>query len=364
MVEVDVKSEGAWLCQPEGRRLADVVLAVDVTRTGEDEDEDEVPVTRWGAPVLLERVDEDSPCVLTVTCSPASPAAISRLLLVSEARTMEVYLQTGEYGGTVRGERWDQVQHPDRGPFYRKQLTLEEGSSSCDVKLLSLGGRGSLMLCGVVVGLQPLQPRPPGDAIDMQRVQSLVEEMGTGLSAGAQNLMDMVRLQHKEQTGAIHDFLPLLMGRGFLSALTVGGHAPQMAPRKPPPEDSAHPDGPERQVVEGDEPAAPLVMSDFLKGREHGQVPSPAPDLLPVLQRVCGQVTQLRLDEETRNHTRTMECRLEEMERRLKEHMDLRLDALEHKLEKTLLAALQQLAASSPAGGATPPGTPAQGPLL
>ncbi|XP_061782774.1 ATPase PAAT [Nerophis lumbriciformis] len=349
MVEVGVKSEGAWLCQPEGRCLADVVLAVDVTTT----DEDDVPVTRWGAPVLLERVDEDSPCVLTVTCSPASPAAISRLLLVSEARTMEVYLQTGEYGGTVRGERWDQVQHPDRGPFYRKQLTLEEGSSSCDVKLLSLGNRGSVMLCGVVVGLQPLQPRPPGDAIDMQRVQSLVEEMGTGLSPGAQNLMDMVRLQHKEQTGALHDFLPLLMGRGFLSALTGGGHAPQMAPRKPPPDDSAHPDGPERQVVEGGELAG--VMSHFLKGREHGQVPSPAPDLLPVLQRVCGQVTQLRLDEETRNDTRAMERRLEEMERRLKEHMDLRLDALEHKLEKTLLAALQQVAA---AGGAAPPGTP------
>lgn len=31
--------------------------------------------------------------------------------------------------------------------------------------------------------------------IDMQQVQSLVDEMGTSLSPGAQNLMDMVRVQ-------------------------------------------------------------------------------------------------------------------------------------------------------------------------
>lgn len=34
-----------------------------------------------------------------------------------------------------------------------------------------------------------------GATIDMQQVQSLVEEMGTSLSPGAQNLMDMVRVQ-------------------------------------------------------------------------------------------------------------------------------------------------------------------------
>lgn len=53
-------------------------------------------------------------------------------------------------------------------------------------------------MCRLVVGLQQLQPclaRGPG--IDMQQVQCLVEEMGTSLSPGAQNLMDMVHFQQK-----------------------------------------------------------------------------------------------------------------------------------------------------------------------
>lgn len=48
------------------------------------------------------------------------------------------------------------------------------------------------------MGLQQLQPslaRGPG--IDMQQVQCLVEEMGTSLSPGAQNLMDMVHFQQQ-----------------------------------------------------------------------------------------------------------------------------------------------------------------------
>lgn len=62
------------------------------------------------SPVLLEQTEEGSPCVLMLQCSPCSPSAISRLLVISEARTMEVYSQTGEYCGTVRGEREDGVQ--------------------------------------------------------------------------------------------------------------------------------------------------------------------------------------------------------------------------------------------------------------
>lgn len=62
-----------------------------------------------GSPVLLEQTEEGSPCVLTVHCSPSSSSSISRLLVISEARTMEVYDQMGEYCGTVRGERDDSV---------------------------------------------------------------------------------------------------------------------------------------------------------------------------------------------------------------------------------------------------------------
>ena len=54
------------------------------------------------------------------------------------------------------------------------------------------------MVCRILVGLQPLQPCPVrGPGINMQQVQSLVDEMGTSLSPGAQNLMEMVHFQQK-----------------------------------------------------------------------------------------------------------------------------------------------------------------------
>lgn len=160
-------------------------------------------IPRSVSPVLLEQTEEGSPCVLMLQCSPCSPSAISRLLVISEARTMEVYSHTGEYCGTVRGEREDGVQtdryththtqlehhlhvlvfylqglclvfwsvlisfvccqflhltsdsvwvwlmsddvlklcllffahSSDRGPFYKKQLILEQPSSACEVKV-------------------------------------------------------------------------------------------------------------------------------------------------------------------------------------------------------------------------------------
>ena len=65
-------------------------------------------------------------------------------------------------------------------------------------QLLSLAGRSSVLVGRIIVGLQPLQPSPArGPGIDLQQVQCLVEEMGTSLSPGAQNLMDMVQFQQK-----------------------------------------------------------------------------------------------------------------------------------------------------------------------
>uniref|UniRef100_A0A8C2X5C9 Uncharacterized protein n=1 Tax=Cyclopterus lumpus TaxID=8103 RepID=A0A8C2X5C9_CYCLU len=230
MVDVAVKSSAAWTCR--GRRLSDVLLPVHI---GDEEElgQPEGDETNWGGPVLLEQTEDGSPCLLTLRCASCSPAAISRLLVVSEARTMEAYDQTGEYCGTVRGERSDGVQpdSSDRGPFYRKQLILEHPSSACEVKLLSLGGRSSVLVCRVVVGLQALQPAAArGPGIDMQQVQCLVEEMGTSLSPGARNLMDMVHFQQKNQTGSLGGFLPLLMGGGVLSALAQGANVTQPQP--------------------------------------------------------------------------------------------------------------------------------------
>ncbi|XP_071317755.1 ATPase PAAT [Trachinotus anak] len=418
MVDIAMKSGAAWVCHAQGHHLADVLLPVHISDEDDHEEElgqPEGDKTNRCSPVLLEQTEEGSPCVLTVHCSPSSPAAISRLLVISEARTMELYDQTGEYCGTARGERDDSIRpdSEDRGPFYRKQLILEHPSSACEVKLLSLAGRSSVLVSRVIVGLKPLQPCPVrGPGIDMQQVQCLVDEMGTSLSPGAQNLMDMVHFQQKNQTSSLGGFLPLLMGGGAFSVLAQGANISPAAVSNQTSQlnhtQAAEPTPPVGFISPADE--APLaqngsmsngstssspdrllsgvntkntvssdsrghaqlaeMMSHFLKGQGHGAALSPSPELLPMLQSVCGQVTQLRLDDAAaaaerekmmRNGTweldSAMERRLEEMERRLKEHVDRRLDALEQKLEKALLVALNQGGISSLAGGpaSTPP---------
>lgn len=57
------------------------------------------------SPVLLEQTEEGSTCILALCCSPCPTNAISRLVVISEARNMEIYNQTEEYCGTARGER-------------------------------------------------------------------------------------------------------------------------------------------------------------------------------------------------------------------------------------------------------------------
>uniref|UniRef100_A0A1A7WD03 Chromosome 10 open reading frame 88 n=1 Tax=Iconisemion striatum TaxID=60296 RepID=A0A1A7WD03_9TELE len=410
MADISLKSGAAWVCKTQERDLADILLPVHLgTKDSEEEDlglTDNQETDRVVS-VQLEQVREGSPCILTLSCRFSSDA-ISRLMVVSEARTMEVYNQIEEYCGTVRGIKDETIQldGEDRGPVYKKQMILEHPSSACDVKLLSLAGRSSVLVCRVVVGLQELQPGPAhGPGIDLQQVQCLVEEMGTSLSPGAQNLLDMVQFQQKNQMSSLSGFLPLLMGGGALSALAGGTGASTSAfrnsPQPPdflPPECIRPADLPAAQnggMSEGStSPDLSLsdlstnntsssesgvqmshalleeMMSQFMKGRGQQQVLSP--ELLPMLQSVCGQVTQLRLDDaemaaekKMRNGgcelDSAMERRLEEMERRLKEHMDRRLDALEQKLEKALLSALPMVsfnndAVSRSAGGSTPVG--------
>ncbi|XP_026207571.1 ATPase PAAT [Anabas testudineus] len=418
MVDIAVKSGAAWVCRAQDHHLADVLLSVHISSedTGEEElSQLEGDKRNTGSPVLLEQTQEGCPCVLTVHCSPSSPTTISRLLVISEARTIEVYDQLGEYCGTVRGQKDDSIQphSEDRGPFYRKQLILEHPSSACDVKLLSLAGRSSVLVSRVIVGLQSQQPCPvSGPSINMQQVQCLVEEMGTSLSPGAQNLMEMVQFQQKNQTSSLGGFLPFMMSSGAFSALAREGNISSPAARNQPqpaesrspvdsfrPTDqvppsqngamsadssSSSPDQPESDVSSKNTVSSESrgllshtqlaeMMSHFLKGQQNGPALTSGPELLPILQSVCGQVTQLRLDDVAekekimRNGTweldSAMERRLEEMERRLKEHVDRRLDALEQKLEKALLSALPLVALNQGALSSSALGAGSTGPL-
>ncbi|KAK3529376.1 hypothetical protein QTP70_029485 [Hemibagrus guttatus] len=300
-------------------------------------------------PVRLERAEESSPCVITLLCRPDSGAVISSIQIVSEARTVEVYSLSGDYCGTSRGEedpRWQQSSDEEKRLFYRSCLVLESPLASCEVKLLSLGGRSAVGIRQVAVGLRfcpGAEFRPGlGAGIDLQRVRAMMEEMGTTLSPGAQNLMEMVQFQQKNKADVLGGFLPLLMaggGAGMLSCLAK--RASDVGP-----DGTRAPTGPQSGTFSANQSSP----SDAVAGVQGGNQSPVSPDLLPMLQSVCGQVTQLRLDALTSPEKRTngeredlekvlekvVEKRMQDLENRLKKHMDSRLDALQQRLELTL----------------------------
>ncbi|XP_020309097.1 ATPase PAAT [Oncorhynchus kisutch] len=366
-----VNGHTSWACKSQKRQLSDILLPVqssidtDISQIDRD-------TPNGCVPLLLEQVEQGSPCVITLCCAPHCPALITSLLVTSEARTIEVYSQAGDYCGTSRGER-DPNTQPDsaeRGPFYRKHLILESPAASCEVKLLSLGGRGSVAVARVVMGLQTLTPvdcsLSLGPSIDMLRVQSMVEEMGASLSPGAQSLMNMVQFQQKNKADSLSGFLPLLVSSGALSALARVTNGPSSAPadiQHPSVNTSLQPDEmsdsassdpwPQSRAACDTHTSLADMMSPFLNGQPGGQRPCISPDLLPMLQSVCGQVTQLRIEDasKTSNGPRqehaccrgleqVLERCLGEMERRLMEHMDQRLDAMQLRLETALLQTL------------------------
>ncbi|XP_052426271.1 ATPase PAAT [Carassius gibelio] len=341
-----ISARSSWLCSSQ-KQLSDVLTT---TQDNSPSDECRFKHDRCD-PVCLERVEEGLPCVVTLLCTPNSASVISSLQVVSEARTIEVYSLSGEYCGTCRGEQVQKSHNDgseDKRRFYRNHLVLEIPVASCEVKLLSLGGRSSVAITHMAVGLEMLKDRQIGPSIDpgidLQRVQTMMEEMGTTLSPGAQNLMELVQCQQKNKSDMLNGFIPLLMGGRALSCLPRGGGDSS----------SAVAESGLGQLLN----QTPGAMSAMLSS-ETGTVKT---DLLPVLQSVCGQVTQLRLEEATsperkKNGEReghvccagfekiletVVGKRMDEMERRLKEHLDLRLDALQQRLEITLQQAFSQ----------------------
>ncbi|XP_072312714.1 ATPase PAAT [Eucyclogobius newberryi] len=335
---VDLSS--SWVCETEGRSLSDVLNIQNHHDPNENREQNGV-----AGPVLLSQPEESAPCLLSLNCRP--PAAIAGLELVSEARTAEVYDQSGEYCGTARGEPRPSADSPDSETFYRKRLLLDRPATSCQVKLLSLCGRRRVrvLAVSVVVSVATEAERSGvsvNHSVDLQRVRSMMEDMGTSLSPGAQHLMDMVQSQQQNHTSSLTSLFPLLIGGR--SQLQVTPSVTDSPSNQNGAMSHDSPDSPCSESSESRSPVSPAhiteMMSQLLRGR--GQA-----DLLPVLQSVCGHVTQLRLDngvalKETSDVTCSvqMERRLEQMEQRLKEHLDKRLDALEQKLDSVLNLAL------------------------
>lgn len=88
----------------------------------------------------------------------------------------------------------------------------------------------------------------------------------------------------------LNGFIPLLMGGGALGCLSRGGGASNATGAESGPNP---PSGLEQLLSTSNQ--MPGAMSALLSS-ETGTI---NPDLLPMLQSVCGQVTQLRLEEAT-----------------------------------------------------------------
>ncbi|XP_015489359.1 ATPase PAAT [Parus major] len=123
--------------------------------------------------------------------------------IVSQARNMEVYVGE-EYCGTGRGQsRGTRSGETDEATLYHKFLKFECPAASCRIKLLSFGEKHRVLISKIILEVKAVSAKLAtdfpslGSSIDLDRVQSIMESMGSKLSPGAQHLMDMVRCQQK-----------------------------------------------------------------------------------------------------------------------------------------------------------------------
>uniref|UniRef100_A0A452TEV9 ATPase PAAT n=1 Tax=Ursus maritimus TaxID=29073 RepID=A0A452TEV9_URSMA len=146
----------------------------------------------------------EKPCFLYLRCDPNGGEEIVSVGILSSARNMEVYLGE-EYCGTSRGKTvcGDPENSEHKIIFYKKYLKLESSSDACKIKLLSFGEKQCVFISKIVVQLKRVSANSStsspalGSRIDLQRVQTLMEAMGSKLSPGAQQLMNMVKFQQQ-----------------------------------------------------------------------------------------------------------------------------------------------------------------------
>ncbi|XP_012497829.1 PREDICTED: uncharacterized protein C10orf88-like [Propithecus coquereli] len=155
--------------------------------------------------VILKRnlnSEDESPCFLYLRCDPNGGEEIVSVGILSSARNMEVYLGE-EYCGTSWGKNVGTVLDDSENKiiFYKKYLKLESSTHACKIKLLSFGEKEYVFISKVVVHMRPISANSStsspalGSRIDLDRVQAIMESMGSKLSPGAQKLMNMVRFQ-------------------------------------------------------------------------------------------------------------------------------------------------------------------------
>ncbi|XP_048714902.2 ATPase PAAT isoform X2 [Caretta caretta] len=163
--------------------------------------------------------EKETPCLLYLQCDPHGSEQIVCVGIVSEARNMEVYVGE-EYCGTGRGQNVCTIQNDrnDKVTLYKKYLKLEYSTTSCRIKLLSIGERQRVLLTKIVVQVRSVSAKSASDLsslgsnVDLDRIQTMVESIGSKLSPGAQQLMNMVRLQQKNSF-PLRDKLQCIFGK-------------------------------------------------------------------------------------------------------------------------------------------------------
>ncbi|XP_004438957.1 PREDICTED: uncharacterized protein C10orf88-like [Ceratotherium simum simum] len=161
---------------------------------------------------------DEKPCFLYLRCDPGGGEEIVSVGVLSSARNMEVY-SGDEYWGTGRGEHVCSVRDDSEHEIilYKKYLKLESSTHACKIKLLSFGEKQRVFISKVVVHLKLVSANSStsspalGSRIDLERVQTIMESMGSKLSPGAQQLMNMVRFQ-QQNCIPIGDQLQLVLG--------------------------------------------------------------------------------------------------------------------------------------------------------
>ncbi|XP_072280281.1 ATPase PAAT [Pyxicephalus adspersus] len=201
-----VLCSSSWLCHSE---LSSVLHVTDQVQsaaiTPQSTSREECVVLELPCPP-----DKVIPCTLTVSCVAQGTDRLLDLGLCSDARTIEVYSisqdgQEEEYLGTSRGERCTIQTCHEPFTLYRASLKFDFPVPACKVKLLSLGGKQSIVVGEISVQMTSIPERISqtpsllGPSINLERVQSIMDSMGGKMSPGAEQLMNMVRAQQKNQ---------------------------------------------------------------------------------------------------------------------------------------------------------------------
>ncbi|XP_047557796.1 ATPase PAAT-like isoform X2 [Lutra lutra] len=283
----------------------------------------------------------EKPCFLQLSCEPGGAEEIVSVGLLSSARNMEVYLG-GEYCGTSRGEAVGGEpgdSEDEKIILYKKYLKLESSTHACKIKLLSFGEKQRVFISKIVVQLRRVSANSStsspalGSRIDLQRVQTLMEAMGSKLSPGAQQLMNMVKFQQQNCVPVGEQLQAVLGNTGYRRVADLQSSAASGASDKSPStpfpfrtgltsgtltedlnacvDKSPQPPGggntthlkdyhvvpPNHSLLENDLRNA---VSSFLPKKASDASNIPNSELLPFLQNLCSQVNHLRVGHSAR----------------------------------------------------------------